>query len=63
VFLTQKIIVLYFQFIENQWLETHNIALACYPLAIQTLSASLLNFEYSKKVLFNENVGCALSGF
>jgi len=48
----QKIIVLCFQFIENQWFVTRNIALACYPLALQTLSASLLNFVNLRKVLF-----------
>jgi len=36
VFLLQKIITQYFQFIENQWFVTRNIALACYPLALQT---------------------------
>jgi len=63
VFLTQKIIALYFQFIENQWFISRNIALACYPLALQTLSASLLNFVNLYQVLFNEKVGCALSDF
>lgn len=53
VFLTQKTIDVNFQFIENQWFVIYNIALACYPLALQTLSASLLSFVNSNQMILN----------
>jgi len=40
-----------------------NIALACYPLAIQILSVSLLKFKYFQRVLLNHKSRTRPNGF
>jgi len=44
-------------------MQYRSVALARYPLAIQTLSALLLNFEYSQNIISKKKVDCALSDF